>query len=160
MSFPGFSEGAKSLKNSGKLLSRSYLRNLGVATTVLLVNRAFVPFQKRGFDANGENDESVDYPVKQGRCCSDPVKTTKMAGLMQAKAWFTKRMVSCSLIIMYGGWGDNMQVDKLVYGKDTSIDFSGKSSEWYQLLTGKITPEDHSACRRVCDSYVRAGKKQ
>ena len=49
--------------------------------------------KKRGFDENGENDESAFYPVKEWLCSSDPVKAmkmTKMAGVTQAKAWFTK----------------------------------------------------------------------
>ena len=46
-----------------------------------------------GVDENGENDELALQPVKQGPCCSDPVKTTKatkMARVTRAKAWFTE----------------------------------------------------------------------
>ena len=59
---------------------------------MFLVNRAFVP----GFDENGENEELPFHPVEQGfaaACSSDPVRTTKMAGVRRAKAWFTKNMV-------------------------------------------------------------------
>ena len=53
-------------------------RIFGVAQTVFLVNRVFVPCQKRGhFDENGENDEFAFYPLKTRVWLLRPPKTTK-----------------------------------------------------------------------------------
>ena len=75
-------------------------RKLGVAETVFLVNRVFVPCQKRLFDENGENDELAFYPLKRRASLIRPPKTTKMtkmACLTQAKAWFRKSR-ACSSV--------------------------------------------------------------
>ena len=52
---------------------------VGAAKIVLLVNCAFGPLaRKRGFDKKGEHDELAFQPAKQGLCCSEPLRTTKM----------------------------------------------------------------------------------
>ena len=71
---------------------------IGVAQTVFLVNRVFVPCQKRGrFDENGENDKFTFHPLKTRASHIRLQKTTKMAGVTQAKAWFRKSRVCSSL---------------------------------------------------------------
>ena len=75
-------------------LDKALPTTLGVAKTGLLVNRAFVPCREEGgFDDNDKNDEFAFHPVKQRLCSLNPVKMTKMtkmAGVTQARAWFTK----------------------------------------------------------------------
>ena len=63
---------------------------IGVAQIVFLVNRICVPCQKGAFDEDGENDEFAFYPLKRGASLLRHPKTTKMAGVTQAKAWFRK----------------------------------------------------------------------
>ena len=59
------------------------------------------PLPERGvFTKTAKMTNFRSNPVKQGLCCSDPVKMTKMtkmADVTQPKAWFTKGMLSCSL---------------------------------------------------------------
>ena len=78
---------------------------VGVAQTVFLVNRVFVPCQKGHFDENGENDEFAVYPLKTRVWLLRPPKTTKMtkmAGVTQEKAWFWKgRVCSSHSLILY-----------------------------------------------------------
>ena len=75
---------------------------LGVAQTVFLVNRVFVPCQKGPvFDEDGENDEFAFYPLKTMVSLLRPsptTKMTKMAGVTQEKAWFRESRVCSSLI--------------------------------------------------------------
>ena len=72
-----------------------------VAQTVFLVNRLFVPCQKRArFDENGENDEFAFYPLKTMVSLLRPPQTTKMtkmAGVTQEKAWLRESRVCSSL---------------------------------------------------------------
>ena len=56
---------------------------------MFLVHRVLVSPAKRGeFDENGENDEFAFYPLRTRASLLRPLKTTKMAGVTQAKAWF------------------------------------------------------------------------
>ena len=71
---------------------------IGVAQTVFLVNRVFVPYQKGSFWRNGENDKFAFYPLKTRASLHRPLKTTKMAGVTQAKTWFRKSRACSSLI--------------------------------------------------------------
>ena len=62
----------------------------------------FCPLPKRGrFDENGENDEFAFYPLKTRASLLRPLKTTKMtkmAGVTQEKAWFSKSRV-CTFVL-------------------------------------------------------------
>ena len=86
-------------------LQLHYRRNNYVMLKIgpcFLVNRVFVPCPKRGrFDENGDNNESACYPLKTRASLLRPLKTTKMtkmAGVTQAKAWFSKSRAWSSLI--------------------------------------------------------------
>ena len=58
----------------------------------------FCSVPNRGcFDENGENDEFAFYPLKTQASLFKHPKTTKIAGVTQAKAWFRKRLVCFSL---------------------------------------------------------------
>ena len=68
-----------------------------------LVNRVFVPLPKRGhLDKNSKNDEFAFYPLKTRASLLRPTKTTKMAGVAQARhgPWFRKSRVCSSLPIV------------------------------------------------------------
>ena len=83
----------------------SQLSLFGVAQTVFLVNRVFVPCQKGAFFLfeNRENDEFAFYLLKTRASLFRPPKTTKMAGVTQAKAWLFKSQV-CSSLNCSGGF--------------------------------------------------------
>ena len=104
---------------------------MGIAQTVLLVNRAFVLCPKEGvFDENGENDELAFYPVKQGLCSSEPVKMTEMVGVTRAKAWFTKGMVFRSLrFLQCGCWPGNSQISDLIKSQEKGVLAKGVFAE-------------------------------
>ena len=59
------------------------------AKTVFLVNRAFVHCQKEEVRQNVERDELAFDPINNGFAPQILLKTTKMAGVTQTKAWFT-----------------------------------------------------------------------
>ena len=74
-----------------KLKGKNSRHIFGVEQTVLLVKHDFCPLPKRGrFDENGENDGFAFYPLKARASLLRPPKTTKTAGVTQAKAWFRK----------------------------------------------------------------------
>ena len=64
---------------------------IGVAQTVFLVNRVFVPCQKGAvLTKTAKSDEVAFYPLKTRASLLRPPKTTKMtkmAGVTQEKAW-------------------------------------------------------------------------
>ena len=66
---------------------------IGVTKIVLLVNGAFVPCQKEGFDEKVENDEVAFYPIKIRALLLRPRENDEN-GDTPAKAWFTKSRVS------------------------------------------------------------------
>ena len=75
---------------------------VGVQETVLLVNRAFVPPKKMGFWRKRRKWRICVLTSKTRALLLKPreaTKLTKMAGVPQAKAWFTKGTVFCSLIL-------------------------------------------------------------
>ena len=90
-------EPPKSLERKGKTLKKKKQgiprsgENRG-GTNRVFGKPCFCPLPKRGrFDENGENDEFAFYSLKQGS--PKTTKMTKMAGVTQEKAWFSKNRV-------------------------------------------------------------------